>query len=123
MTPAELLNAARKLLEHPTAAGISAWPRAVAFLTRQALEQTLDSYWTTRTTTAEMTSCTMRSQLISLPAYLDPRLAREVSYVWAALSNACHYHPYDLAPTASELEGWMTFVSNLVTAISTQADA
>ena len=56
----------------------------------------------------------MKTQLLCLPTYLEPRLAREISYVWAALSNACHHHPYDLAPTAAELSGWMSAVARLV---------
>ncbi len=31
--------------------------------------------------------------------------------VWGALSRACHHHSYELAPTAGELEGWITWVA------------
>ena len=34
--------------------------------------------------------------------------------VWAALSGACHYHPYDLAPTREELRGWRDVVLQVV---------
>jgi hypothetical protein len=34
--------------------------------------------------------------------------------VWAALSGACHYHPYDLAPTREELRGWRDVVLEVV---------
>jgi hypothetical protein len=117
MTPAALLKEARDLLEQPAAVGIGAWPRAVALLTRQALEQALEEFWQGQQATAGLWGCPMRTQLTCLPAYLEPRLAREVSYVWAALSNACHYHPYDLAPTATELTGWMRTVTTLITSI------
>jgi len=62
--------------------------------------------------------CPRKTQLICLPAYLEPRLAREVGYVWAALSSACHYHPYDLAPTAAELSGWIDAVATLLASIT-----
>src|SRR5262249_6299561 len=68
--------------------------------------------------TAGMHDCTMKTQLTCLPTYLEPRLAREVGYVWAALSSACHYHPYDLAPTAAELDGWIKAVATLIAHIS-----
>ena len=48
-----------------------------------------------------------------VPFYLDARVAREAGYVWAALSDACHYHAYELAPTAGELTGWIDAVAGL----------
>jgi hypothetical protein len=54
-----------------------------------------------------------------LPTYLESGLAREVSYAWAALSNACHFHPYDLAPTTAELSGWIDQVAALLERIGT----
>ena len=62
-----------------------------------------------------MSSCTMRSQLLCLTAYLDPGPARRAAYLFAALSRACHYHPYELAPTAAELTGWLDQAAQLVT--------
>ena len=57
-----------------------------------------------------MSSCTMRSQVLCLTAYLDPGTARRAAYLFAALSRACHYHPYELAPTAAELTGWLLWL-------------
>ncbi len=118
MTPGELLTAARDLLERPAAATVGGWPRAVALLTRQALEQALEEVWKADPTTAGLCDCTWKTQLTCLPSYLSADLASEISYVWAALSNACHYHPYDLAPTATELNGWMDAVAGLLIAIA-----
>jgi hypothetical protein len=117
MTPAHLLTVARDVLERKDLAAVGGWPRAVALLTRQALEQALDEFWAMGQATAGLSGSTMKTQLTCLPAYLEPRLAREISYVWAALSNACHYHAYDLAPTAAELSGWMTAVARLITVV------
>lgn len=33
-----------------------------------------------------------------------------VAHTWASLSNACHYHAYELVPTAEELTGWIETV-------------
>jgi hypothetical protein len=118
MTPADLLAAAQAILERPSAATAGLWPRAAALLARQALEGALDQLWKSNPVTSGVSQCTKRSQLTCLPAYLDPVTAHEISYVWAALSEACHYHPYELAPTATELTGWIRSVDELVTAIS-----
>ena len=45
MTPAETLAAARDVLARPQGSGVGGWPRAVALLTRQALEQALEEFW------------------------------------------------------------------------------
>lgn len=118
MTPADLLTAASDLLERPALARVGGWPRAVALLTRQALEKALEEFWQASPATVRLGDCTMKTQLSCLPTYLEPRLAREVGYIWVALSNACHYHPYDLAPTAAELSGWIDAVATLLASIS-----
>lgn len=114
MTPASLLAASRDLLEDPAFASVSGWPRAVALLTRQALETAIEQFWTAHPATAGVAACSRKTQLACLPAYLQLDLAREVSYVWAALSNACHYHPYELSPTSTELRGWIETTAALL---------
>ena len=109
-----LVTVARDLLERadPMTAGI--WPRATALLARQALEATLDDLWRLRAPGLEQ--CSARAQLLCLPFYLhgDEELAEKVCYAWAGLSRACHQHPYELAPTSSELVGWLATVEQLV---------
>lgn len=112
MTPTELLAAARALLAAQTAATAGGWPRMVALLTRQALETALSDFWEARPATAGLSRSTRKSQLACLPFYLHAG-ARQASYVWAALSEACHYHAYELAPTAGELTRWIDAVSGL----------
>jgi len=46
-----------------------------------------------------------------------PATTRHVAYTWAALSNACQYHLYELGPTAAELKGWISNVRTLITQI------
>jgi hypothetical protein len=102
-SPAQpLLDLARGLLGRadPKTAGL--WPRAAALLGRQALEEGLDAYWSARG--IPLAPCPTRPQLICLRTYLpDPSLAARLHHTWSALSDACHHHAYELAPTAEEL--------------------
>lgn len=49
---------------------------------------------------------------------MDEEVARQVTFAYAALTSACHYHPYELAPTAAELTAWIGDVETLVTRLS-----
>lgn len=94
-------------------APVGTWPRAAAFLTRQALEEAVDEVWRARGVALERADA--RAQFLCLDVYLrDSELAARCRYVWAALSRACHHHPYELAPTASELQGWTDVVRELI---------
>lgn len=115
MTPHGLLDSAHQLLDSRSDATAGLWPRACAFLARQALEAAVDEIWAARPSTSGMTKCRMRSQFICLPTYLEAGLAREISYVYAGLSEACHYHAYELAPTAAEITHWLATIDRLLT--------
>lgn len=115
MTPEDLLTAARRLIRRPDAATAGVWPRAAALLARQALELAIAALWAARPQAAGLGSCSMRSQLLCLTAYLGQDAATRAGYLSAALSRACHYHSYELAPTAAELTGWLDEASDLVT--------
>jgi hypothetical protein len=39
-----------------------------------------------------------------------------------ALSRACHYHPYELAPTATELTRWLHETTDLVALLRSRSD-
>jgi hypothetical protein len=111
--PSELLSLSRGLLLRfdPEIAGL--WPRASALLARQALENALDRYWSARSLALQ--ACSTHAQLICLAEYLeDEELAARVRLAWAALSDACHHHAYELAPTAAELEGLLDVVEAFV---------
>jgi hypothetical protein len=110
--PPDLLKTARDLVRRadPSTAGL--WPRATAFLARQALESALDGYWRRRAPGVE--SCSTRAQLLCLRTYLrDEELAERVALAWSALSWACHHHAYELPPTWPELETWIDVVEKL----------
>jgi hypothetical protein len=115
VTSEELLAAARRLVEHPDAGTAGVWPRAAALLARQALEQAMAGLWAGQPEADGLSDRAMRSQLLCLTAYVDEDVATRATYLWAALSRACHYHPYELAPTASELTRWLHEASELVT--------
>ncbi len=118
MTPGDLLTAASELIARADVMTVGVWPRTSAFLARQALEQAIAHLFQARQDTVGLASCTMRSQLTCLPFYLDEEIAEQVAYTWAALSSACHYHPYELAPTAAELAGWIGDVGELIAHIA-----
>jgi hypothetical protein len=100
------LATARRLLERPDAKTAGIWSRAGALLARQALEETLDAFW--RGKGLRLEALSTRAQLICLPRYLDDeRLAADVGHAWAALTQACHHHPYELPRTAGELRTWL----------------
>jgi hypothetical protein len=118
VTPVELLAAARGLVTRPDASTVGVWPRTAAFLARQALEDAVDTWWAADPVTESMRRASTWSQLTCLPAYIDKRVAHQVAFAYAALTNACHYHPYELAPIAAELTNWIADVEALVAQLS-----
>ena len=63
-------------------------------------------------------SCTLRAQLLCLDEYLrDPEIAATSRHAWAALSRACHHHPYEIDPTVEELRYWIDAVEQLADAV------
>lgn len=108
-SPPDLVAAARAILRGGLEGAQGCWPRAVAVLTRQALEQALDAYWSQRRPGVE--GCpSMRAKMLCLPTYSDETTARQAFDAWAALSSACHVRGYDLDPTAAELESMIESV-------------
>ena len=121
MTPAELLTSARSLIARSDAAIAGVWPRTAALLARQALEDAVNARWARGEANLRMSRASMRSKLIALPFYVDEPVARQTAFVNAALTGACHYHPYELAPTAAELIRWIDDVDTLVTLLAASA--
>ena len=116
MTPQETLAMARELLTRSDAKAAGVWPRAAALLARQALEQAIDEYWQRRDMGA-FAQLPTAPQLICLREYLDDSaLAETMSHVWGALTEACHHHPYELAPSLEELDGWIASLHELALA-------
>ena len=120
-SPTELLEAADDLLSAPRPASAGWWPKAVALLTRQALEKSMESLWQVKAPEVSRTS--LRAQLLCLRSFVDRPLALRAAAAWAGLSRACHDHAYELPPTASELPGWFETTEALVREIQRAAQA
>ena len=88
------------------------WPRAAATLGRQALEDALAHFWAANAPGTQEAS--MRAQMLCLRSYVDEALSEHVAYAYDGLTRACHHHPYELAPTADELSGWLGDVAQLI---------
>lgn len=114
-TPSELLESVDRLLGTTTASATGVWPRAAALLMRLALEEGLRQYW--RSERPELIRCPTHAQLLCLETYAGPDLARRWSSVWNSLSQACHYHAYELSPTPGELRAWRDEVVVLLQAL------
>ena len=114
MTAGELARAARALVggANPLPlAGI--WPRAVALMARQALEQGLDDLW--GAVAPRVREASRHAQLLCLGAFVaDEELVGGVRHAWHGLSRACHHHAYELPPTAAELERWLDAVERFL---------
>jgi hypothetical protein len=112
MTPGGLLAEADRLLTAVVPGTRGRWPRACAWLTRLALEQALDDYWSR--TLPEAVNCGVRPQLLILPHYAGTNTAADAAEAWYGLARATHHHAYDLAPTAAELRRWHGLVRAVV---------
>lgn len=113
MTPPELLARCRSMLgvADPLTAGL--WPRCVAFLLRQALEEHLAIILGGLSPGARATP--MRTQLIVFSVlWSHKEMARRVAYTWYALSEATHYQGYELPPPGADLHGWMQTIEGFV---------
>jgi cytochrome c5 len=109
---ARLLALAREVQQSSKRELVGVWPRAVAFLTRQALEEAVAEVLAIRAAGAEQ--CAARAQLLCLSTYAPTNAAHEAAYLWSVLSRACHHHSYELAPTTVELQRWMEAVERLI---------
>lgn len=108
----DLLDAARTVVERPDPELDGIWPRAAAFLARQALEDAIDRLW--ERNLPDMRRASRATQLACLGyATPDRELTDGVRVAWHALSRACHHHQYELAPTAPELHLWIERVERL----------
>jgi hypothetical protein len=115
----EVLQLARDLLSRadPSTAGL--WPRAAALLIRQALEESVDAYWTDRQ--LPLDSLPTQAQLVCLRMMTtEGKLPAQLHEAWGALSRACHHHPYELAPTAGELATWIDVVEEFAQTAATR---
>ncbi|TGB13579.1 hypothetical protein [Streptomyces sp. MZ04] len=114
-SPEDLLAGADRLLGTETSSTTGVWPRAAALLLRHALEEALRRYW--RRVRPELARCPTHAQALCLESYADAQVARRWSAAWAGLSRACHYHGYELSPTAAELRAWRDETAHVLSAL------
>ena len=43
----------------------------------------------------------------------DPTVAQRAEYAWSRLSNASHYHAFELTPSVAEVRGLVEMVAQL----------
>lgn len=116
MTAERLLEEARLLLRKADGTPRAVWPRAVVLLARQALELAVHDALRRRAPGTERASA--RARMLCLPSYVSTTTARDAYFLWGTLSRACHQHAYELAPTAPELEDWLSGVDRVVARIA-----
>ncbi len=109
----DLIAHARRLLD-PSVPSHRYWPRAVALLTRQALEEALSDLWR-NSRYPDMAKAGWSSQLSCLSEILSERnRVDDARMAWASLSRACHHHHYELDPTVAELNRWIEQTERLI---------
>lgn len=104
-TASALLASAEAILDGSQRISAGLRARAAALLARQALEQALREFWEARAPAVH--KCNVRAQIQCLAAYADPARVAAAASAWNRLSDACHHHPYDVAPGADELRSWI----------------
>ncbi|MGQ5649908.1 hypothetical protein ACUJ8H_07565 [Streptomyces sp. EKR5.2] len=111
-SPAQLLASADRLLSATTISTTGVWPRAAALLLRHALEEALRSYW--QRVRPQLARVPTHAQVLCLESYAGAEAARRWSSVWSNLSQACHYHGYELSPVPAELRDWREEVAAVI---------
>jgi len=112
-TAKELLETARQLIDVPRKETGGIWGRTAAVLARQAIEMRMAEILGAYEPGIRRASFT--AQLLVLGYVMEDReLARQVGFVWAALSSATHYQGYELSPGERELRDWVRGVEGFV---------
>lgn len=99
-SPAVALRNAELLLDG-TSGAVGTSARLAAFLARQALEELVIEKCIELG--IDVPRATMRSRLVVLRSLDTPERADAAAVAWNRLSNVCHHHAYELAPTVSEV--------------------
>jgi hypothetical protein len=107
------LDNARAVLDGRTPVPPGQQARLAAFLGRQALEDVVDSICEKEDRSLHH-PVTMRSRLTVLEIVHGPEVARAAEVAWIGLSDACHHHAYELAPTAAEVSHLIDIVATLL---------
>lgn len=88
--------------------------RTACWLSRLALERAIGDLLEAKGVSAPR--ATMASRLSALEVLYreeDPTVAQRAGYAWSRLSNASHYHAFELTPSVAEVRGLVDTVSQL----------
>ncbi len=91
------------------------WPKSCAWLLRTALERSVAALHRAH----HEPSTSMRTDLLTLPLYVDRPLAHHTARLWGTLSVVANHTDYAQAPTVEELRGWHTETSTVTTGLLT----
>lgn len=118
-SPTTCLAAADALLAPAATTAAGARNRAAAFLLRMALEEALRRYWDR--VCPDINRCGAHMRSLCLEFYGGAGISGPWSACWNALSRACHYHGYDLTPSAVELRARRAEAAEIVERLSVSA--
>jgi len=88
--------------------------RTACWLSRLALERAVSELLEAKGVSAPR--ATMASRLSALEVLYredDPTIAQRAEYAWSRLSNASHYHAFELTPSVAEVLGLVSLVAQL----------
>lgn len=88
--------------------------RVACWMSRLALERVVDELLGAKG--VSVPRATMASRLAALEVLYredDPTVAQRAGYAWARLSNASHYHAFELTPSVAEVRGLVELVEKL----------
>lgn len=91
------------------------WPKCCAWLLRTALERSVSALHRAH----HEPSISMRTDLLTLPLYVDQALAHHAARLWGTLSVVANHTDYAQAPTVDELRGWHTEASRVTDGLLT----
>lgn len=93
--------------------------RTACWMARLALERTVSDLLATKGVSARR--ATMASRLSALEVLYDEddsTLPQRAEYAWSRLSNASHYHAFELTPSVAEVTGLVELVAELEAQVS-----
>ncbi|MCS7482720.1 hypothetical protein ACFFQW_17160 [Umezawaea endophytica] len=91
------------------------WPKCCAWLLRTSLERSVAALHHAH----REPSISMRTDLLTLPLYVDQPLANHTARLWGTLSVVANHTDYAQAPTVEELRGWHTETSTVTDSLLT----
>lgn len=112
----ELLLTADRLLDGLAVATPVGRHRGAALALRTALEIAVDH--TLDAAVTGLAGTTMRAKMLCLRCYTAEETARRARAVWSHLCLGCHYHQYEIGPTADQVRTWQTEVGELVAVLA-----